>query len=290
MYQTALKSGNRGHIKKATAHLTKVLTLAKMEKRAEGSLGARIGKLLPSERKPWGTSASDTFLGPGSLGAGVGKLLPAARDNSAVLQKILSLLGGTSGEALGQAASGMLATAKKAPKDAGGNAAQKQLRQTMLLAPPGRILGDAGYGPGGAEEAQRRRKAATVKAAAMYQTAFKSGNRGHIKKATAHLANVLTLAEMEKRAGLMEFLMPEYVKARALQKATGGGGRLAALFAPKITQARRLQQMTGGRKGLEGAGSIIAPETTIANRLQELLAQKGGAQPEAAPETAPAAS
>jgi len=91
MYQTAFKSGNRGHIKKATAHLANVLTLAEMEKQAEGSLGA-----------------------------GVGKLLPAARDNSAVLQKILSLLGGTSGEALGQAASGMLATAKKAPAGRGG--------------------------------------------------------------------------------------------------------------------------------------------------------------------------
>ena len=44
------------------------------------------------------------------------------------------------------------------------------------------------------------RKAALTKAAAYYQRALKSGNRGHIKKATAYLAEVLTFAKMEKSA------------------------------------------------------------------------------------------
>ena len=44
------------------------------------------------------------------------------------------------------------------------------------------------------------RKAALIKAAAHYQLARKSDNREHVKKATVHLAKVLSLIEMEKQA------------------------------------------------------------------------------------------
>lgn len=91
----------------------------------------------------------------------------------------------------------------------------------------------------------RNRKAAIVKAAAMYQTAVKSGNRGHIKKATAHLATVLTFAKMEKSAAIgtvlhLASLLPWLLRyGHKALTATRGLGAAA---------------LKGGGKALVGAG------------------------------------
>jgi hypothetical protein len=112
----------------------------------------------------------------------------------------------------------------------------------------------------------RNRKAAIVKAAAMYQTAFKSGNRGHIKKATAHLATVLTLAKMEKSAAIgtvLASLLPWLLRyghkaltaTRGLGTAALKGGSKALVGAGK------------GAKAILGKGAVTKGLGRAANKL-----------------------
>jgi len=122
------------------------------------------------------------------------------------------------------------------------------------------------------------RKTALIKAAAHYRAACKSGNRKHIKKATAYLANVLSLVELEKQGGAKD--VGTWIKVVELLRKLGRGtAGLGAKGAGGVANKLTIPAVTGPYVSSGGPKKVL-PGASMFNAIKKMLSGiSGGGSP-----------